>query len=123
MRERAVHVDGAGQLAARSIAGVELRIELASPLGPARDRLVLAEPLGEPARDVVLRELDREDVPELVPEHVAPVEGLRLGLIAASIAPKQTPWMPMFGRPLVRTLKCSRVAYISTCTGTFGMKP
>jgi hypothetical protein len=33
------------------------------------------------------------------------LNGSLAGLIAATTWPKHTPWMPMFGRPLVRTLK------------------
>ena len=48
------------------------------------------------------------------------LNGSLAGLIAATTWPKHTPWMPMLGRPLVRTLKWSRLSYISTCTGTCG---
>jgi hypothetical protein len=51
------------------------------------------------------------------------LNGSAFGLIAATTRPKHTPWMPMLGRPLVRTLKVWREAYISTCTGTVGTKP
>src|SRR5262249_46852783 len=67
----------------RDASALERRIErwilLALPLRPPDDRLVLAESLGEPAWNVVLRQLDGEDVAELVPEHVAPVELPRAG--------------------------------------------
>ncbi len=33
------------------------------------------------------------------------LKGPALGLIAASVLPKQTPWIPTLGSPLVRMLK------------------
>jgi hypothetical protein len=77
MSERGVHVERARERL--SLHGhVKLGIELALPLGTPDHRLVLGEPLGEPSRHVVLRQLDREDVPELVPEDVPPIERLAL---------------------------------------------
>ena len=52
---------------------VELAVVLALPLRVRDVRFVLGQPLREPARDAVLRELDREDVAEFVPEHLLPV--------------------------------------------------
>ena len=45
------------------------------------------------------------------------------GLIAASVLPKHTPWIAVFGRPLVRIAKFWRSAYSSTPTGVVGVKP
>jgi hypothetical protein len=38
------------------------------------------------------------------------LKGCARGLIAASVRPKHTPWIPAWGRPFVRTAKFSFVA-------------
>ena len=53
----------------------------------------------------------------------AQLKGPARGESAVTTWPKQTPCTPMFGRPLVRTLKCWLSENISTCTGVVGVKP
>ena len=73
VREGAVQIANRGE-SARVEREPERHIVLALPLGARDDRLILCEPLGEPARHVVVRELNVKDVRQLVPGDVSPVE-------------------------------------------------
>ncbi len=52
----------------------QLCVVLAPPLRPGDKRLVLGESLGVPPRHPRIRQLDREHMRELVPDHHAPVD-------------------------------------------------
>src|SRR5262245_60947635 len=51
------------------------------------------------------------------------LNGSLLGVSAASVLPKHTPRIAVWGSPLVRTAKCSRSSYSSMPIGSLGLKP
>ena len=55
----------------------ERDFHVAAPLGPLLPFLVDGNPFGQPARDPLLRHLQRDDVRELVPERGLPAERSR----------------------------------------------
>ncbi len=78
MRKGSVHLESTRQPAPFQ-RQVKFRVELPSPLGTADHRLVFRESFRKPPRDVAVGELDGENVSQLVPEYVAPVERFAVG--------------------------------------------